>query len=124
MKTGSCVNSKASRLNNDLKDLLKIFEGKEVFYAYLFYKDDSSKIRYLGGYYEKDTAMDKAKQISDNEGGDYIVIANDTDEPIGFRLEPTIRSLIEIDLTWSKDYESLSDRVVNDLTLKKAAKVI
>ena len=68
--------------------------------------------------------MDKAKQISDNEGGDYIVIANDADEPIGFRLEPKIRSLIEIDLTWSKDYEALSDRVVNDITMKKAANVI
>ena len=96
----------------------------DIFYAYIFYKNDLSKIRYLGGYYEKGTAMDKAKEISDNEGGDYIVIANDADEPVGFRLEPTIRSLIEIDLTWSKDYASFSDRVVNDITLKKAANII
>ena len=96
----------------------------EIFYTYIFYKNDLSKIRYLGGYYEKDTAMDKAKQVSDDEGGDYIVIAYDADEPVGFRLEPTIRSLIEIDLTWSKDYASFSDRVVNDITLKKAANII
>ena len=68
--------------------------------------------------------MDKAKKVSDDEGGDYIVIANDQAEPIGFRLEPTIRSLIEIDLTWSKDYETLSDRVVNDINLKKAANIL
>ncbi|MBQ3794789.1 MAG: hypothetical protein II842_00640 [Butyrivibrio sp.] len=124
VKTGSNVNSRASRLNTDFKDLLKSFEDMDIFYAYIFYKNDLSKIRYLGGYYEKGTAMDKAKEISDNEGGDYIVIANDADEPVGFRLEPTIRSLIEIDLTWSKDYASFSDRVVNDITLKKAANII
>ena len=68
--------------------------------------------------------MDKARKVSDNEGGDYVVIANGDAMPVGFRLEPTIRSLIEIDLTWSKDYASLSDRVVNDITLKKAANII
>ena len=124
VRTGSNVNSRASRINTDFKDLLKTFEGMEIFYTYIFYKNDLSKIRYLGGYYEKDTAMDKAKQISDNEGGDYIVIANGEAEPVGFRLQPTIRSLIEIDLTWSKDYSSFSDRVVNDITLKKAANII
>lgn len=56
----------------------------------------------------------------DNEGGDYVLIAREEGAPIGFRLEPTIRSLIEIDFTWSKDYASLSDRVKYDLSVKKA----
>lgn len=124
VRTGTNINRSTSRLNTDFRGLLKGFNNMEVFYTYLFYKDDSSKIRYLGGFYEKDVAMYKAKKVSDDEGGDYIVIANEQAEPVGFRLEPTIRSLIEIDLTWSKDYAALSDRVVNDITLKKAANVL
>ena len=96
----------------------------DVYYTYIFYKDDKSKIRYLGGFYEEDIAKDKAKKVSDNEGGDYVVIATKEAEPIGFRLEPTIRTLIKIDLTWSDDYATFSDRVTNDLTIKKAANII
>ena len=123
-KTGSNVQGKASRLNNDLKGLLSSFENMDVYYTYIFYKDDKSKIRYLGGFYEEDIAKDKAKKVSDNEGGDYVVIATKEAEPVGFRLEPTIRTLIKIDLTWSDDYATFSDRVTNDLTIKRAANII
>ena len=68
--------------------------------------------------------MSIGKKVSDNEGGDYVLIAREEGDPIGFRLEPTIRSLIEIDLTWSKDYASLSNRVTRDISVKRAANLI
>ena len=122
-RTGSNVRTKTSTLNTDFKGLLSSFDNLAVYHAYIFYKEDFSKLRYAGGFYDVGTAVSKAKIISDEEGGDYIVIANGLDAPTGFRLEPTSRVPIEIDLTWSELYSSLSERVSKEVSLRLVYRV-
>ena len=87
-----------------------------------FFAPTTKSVRFMkgqaGGFYDSETAVKMAKKISDEEGGDYIVVANGSDDPIGYRLEPVSRVPIEIDLTWSELYKSFSDRAAKEVSLR------
>lgn len=119
-RTGSNVTAKASMLNTDFKGLLSVFDNMVVYHTYIFYIKDESKIRYAGGYYDEKTAINKAKRIMHEEGGDIIVIANGTDAPVGYRIEQRAGVAIEIDLTWSELFISFSQRVDKEVELRLA----
>ncbi len=117
--TGNLLNVSSSNLNSDLSEMLQFFDELEIFHAYLFYKDKSMKMRYVGGFYGSEVAHEEATKFIISGQGDYLIIAGEEGTIIGYRVESKSKALIEIDLSWGYLYPALFKLVMNDIDMRK-----
>jgi hypothetical protein len=117
--TGKLLNVSSSNINSDFGEMLRFFDELEIFHAYLFYKDGSMKMRYVGGFYGSEVAHEEAMKHILQGQGEYLVVAGDEGSLIGYRIENRSKALIEIDLTWGYLYPALSSLVSKDMDLRR-----
>ncbi|MBE5858522.1 MAG: hypothetical protein E7301_00125 [Butyrivibrio sp.] len=118
--TGTLLTVSSSSINSDFGTMLQFFEEMEVFHSYLFYRDGNMRMKYVGGFYGNDIALDKAREFILEDKGDYLLIAGDKSPLIGYRVESRSKALIEIDLTWGYVYPALAKMVLRDVQLRQA----
>lgn len=117
--TGNLLNVSSSNINSDLREKLQFFEELELLNTYLFYKDGSMKMKYLGGLYGRDVAIEEAMKHILKGQGQYLLIAGHEGAIVGYRIEENSKKLIEIDLTWGHLYPALSKLVKRDIELRQ-----
>ena len=117
--TGNLLTVSSSNINSDLGEMLQFFDEMEVFHTYLFYKNTSLRMRYVGGFYERSISIDKAREFIMGGKGEYLLIACESGPLAGYRVESRSKALIEIDLTWGYMYPALAKLVLRDMQLKR-----
>ncbi len=119
--SGNLLTVSSSSINSDFSKMLRFFDEMEVFHSYLFYRNGDWKMRYVGGFYGNDVAIDKARECILAGKGEYLLIAGDKTPLVGYRVECRSKALIEIDLTWGYMYPALAKMVLRDLQLREAS---
>ena len=99
--------------------MLQFFDKLDIFHAYLFYKDKSMKMRYVGGFYGSEIAHEESTKLILGGQGDYLIIAGEEGTIIGYRVESKSKALIEIDLSWGYLYPALFKLVMADIDMRK-----
>lgn len=114
--TSTYIRRNKSSLNtNNMKSFIQNIDYfHDKYYTYLFNKNDIDKMRYIGGFFNLNDALQKSKE----ENGNFIVISKNTDEYIGYRIDSDSNAIIEIDLTWGYLYPELYNKVHKDIDLK------
>lgn len=116
--TGNLLKVSSSAINTDLESMLQFFNEIEVYHTYLFFQEETMKMKYLGGYYGFDVAIEKAKEYVHNEVGEYVVISDESCATVGYRVLEKNKNLIEIDLSWGNLYKALKRLVDDDVWLR------
>ena len=117
--TGNLLTVSSSNINSDLGSMLRFFNDIEVYHSYLFYKDGNFKMRYVGGFYGNEIAVDEARKLILEGVGEYLLIAGEAGNLVGYRIEIKNKALIEVDLTWGYFYPVLSRIVHQDMESRK-----
>ncbi len=116
--TSTQLQTRDATLNISMKSLLSYFDNESVYHAYIFFKRIPDNIKYIGGFFGFEVSKDKAYEIAVKEAGDIIVIGEIDEAPIGYRIEPKSKQLIEIDLMWG-NYNYYREKVEIDLKIRK-----
>ncbi len=120
--TGNLLRVSSSAINTDLESMLKFFEKIEVYHIYLFYYEGNMKMKYLGGFYGLDVAIEKTKEYVRGEVCEYVVISDESCATVGYRVQERNKNLVEIDLYWGNVYKALRKLVEEDVSLRVSDK--
>ena len=115
---GNLLKVSSSAINTDMERMLSFFKDFEVYHTYLFYQEDVMKMKYLGGFYNSETAIEKAREIVRTEAGEYVLISDESCEIVGYRVLERNRNLVEVDLSWGNLYKALRKLVEEDILLR------
>ena len=75
-------------------------------------------MRYLGGFYGLEVAIEKAKEYACDNTAEYAVITKESCSTIGYRVLEKNRNLAEIDLFWCDLYKALRKLAEEDVLLR------
>lgn len=120
--TGKLLKVSSSAINTDLESKLQFFKELEIYHIYLFYHNGTMKMKYLGGFYGLEVAIEKAKEYACDNTAEYAVITNESCSTIGYRVLEKNRNLAEIDLFWCDLYKALRKLAEEDALLRTSDK--
>ncbi len=118
-RTGRAASSGGSSMNVDLKKFLSEIGLGLAMHVYIFQNNDPTQLSYIGGYYDFDTAMAKARERITDTANAYVVMISEIHKPSGYRFDPRSKYPIEIDLTWSDMYRAFARCVSRDFSFKQ-----
>lgn len=120
--TGNLLKVRSSAINTDLESKLQFFKDIEVYHTYLFYQEGTMKMKYLGGFFGIDVAIEKAKECVRDEKGEYVVFSDESCTTVGYRVLERNKNLVKIDLYWGNLYKALRQLAEDDVLLRVSDK--